>query len=185
MQAQAYTAALIKDTPGFSWHEFGSTGTLALELASKWLDLDKGLIGVLQVYVFISNLFRFQLTDGLTCCNQSRPSITSQESSRVVMKNSHKHDKLQSNSIGKLTTRDTRLFMVPSIKDKDRGEMGWVFRLWARTNAELMKQLDKPESTKPLKTPEMPSECKMICKAFVNPVLAALSFSMDSWGLGK
>jgi len=35
LQAQAYTAALIKDTPGFSWHEFGSTGTLALELASK------------------------------------------------------------------------------------------------------------------------------------------------------
>jgi len=48
-----------------------------------------------------------------------------------------------------------------------------------------MKQLDKPESIKPLKTPEIPGEYKMICKAFVNLVLAALSFSIDSWGLGK
>ena len=41
-----------------------------------------------------------------------------------------------------------------------------------------MKQLNKPKSTKPLKTPKMPDKHKTICKAFANPVLVALSFSI-------
>ena len=35
LQAQAYAATLIKNTSGFSWHEFSLTETSALGLASK------------------------------------------------------------------------------------------------------------------------------------------------------
>jgi len=45
-----------------------------------------------------------------------------------------------------------------------------------------MKQLDEPESTKPLKTPKISDKCKMTCKAFANLVLVALSFSIDFQG---
>jgi len=45
-----------------------------------------------------------------------------------------------------------------------------------------MKQLDEPESTKPLKTPKIPDKCKMTYKAFADLVLVALSFSMDFQG---
>ena len=48
-----------------------------------------------------------------------------------------------------------------------------------------MKQLYKPGSTKLLKTPGMPKEHKMTCKALANLVLVALSFSRGSQGLEK
>ena len=48
-----------------------------------------------------------------------------------------------------------------------------------------MKQLDKLESTRPLKTPGILEEHKTIYKAFANPVLVVFSFSRDFQVLGK
>ena len=45
--------------------------------------------------------------------------MTLQESSRVVTKKSHMHNKLQSNLIERLMIQDTRLFMILSSKDRD------------------------------------------------------------------
>ena len=72
-----------------------------------------------------------------------------QEPSNGVTKKSHWQQVLHANLIGRLTICITKLFMVPSIRDRDKGEMVHVNNLEEEVNVESMKQLEEPESNNP------------------------------------
>jgi len=123
----------------------------------------------------------FQSIIGLTCHSQSWPRTILQDPSRGVTKKSHWKYKPQANLIGRLTTWDTRVFTVPSIRDRDKGETVRVNSLEYAMNAELMKQLDKPKSSRPLNGGAMSGDHRSTCSALESRVLVAPSFRSAPW----